>query len=41
VLEKGQLFSSEKSEVSYNEFKEIYEPLRDKMVKWLEDKEDC
>jgi hypothetical protein len=41
VLEKGQLFSSEKSEASYNEFKEIYEPLRDKMVKWLEDKEDC
>lgn len=39
VIEKGQLFSSDKSEAVYKEFVETYEPLRDKMVQWLEEKE--
>lgn len=41
VIETGKLFNSEKAENSFNGFVETYEPLRDKMVKWLEDKEDC
>ena len=41
VLEKGQLFRSEASERAYTEFMAIYEPLRDKMVKWLEEKEEA
>lgn len=41
VIEKGRLFNSAKSEASYNEFVATYEPLRDKMVEWLNDKEDC
>ena len=41
VIETGQLFTTAKSEASYKEFVDIYGPLKDKMVKWLEDKEDC
>lgn len=40
VIEKGQLFHTEKSERAYQEFVTTYEPLRDKMIQWLEDKED-
>jgi hypothetical protein len=39
VIEKGQLFSTDKSEQVYKEFVETYEPLRDKMVQWLAEKE--
>jgi hypothetical protein len=41
VLETGALFSTDKSTEAYEGFKTMYEPLRDKMVAWLEDKEDC
>jgi len=41
VIHKGQLFNTAKSEEAFNEFMTAYEPLRDKMVQWLDDKEDC
>lgn len=40
VLDTGKLFSTEKGEAAFNAFVETYEPLKQKMVKWLEDKED-
>lgn len=41
VIDKGQLFQTDKSEAAYQSFITTYEPLRDKMVEWLKDKEDC
>ena len=41
VIDKGALFSTDKASANYREFVETYEPLRDKMVEWLNDKEDC
>lgn len=41
VIETGQLFSTDKSAKAYEEFMTTYVPLRDKMVLWLKDKEDC
>lgn len=41
VIEKGRLFNSEKSMAAFDEFVATYEPLKDKMVQWLNDKEDC
>lgn len=41
VIDKGQLFQTDKSEAAYQGFITAYEPLRDKMVQWLKDKEDC
>lgn len=41
VIEKGQLFQTDKSEAAYQGFITTYEPLRDKMVEWLWSKEDC
>lgn len=41
VLETGKLFSTEKGEVAFNAFVETYEPLKNRMVEWLKDKEDC
>lgn len=41
VIKKGQLFNTDKSTAAYNGFVETYEPLRKKMVEWLNDKEDC
>ena len=41
VIEKGQLFATDRSSAAYKDFVETYEPLRDKMVQWLNDKEDC
>lgn len=41
VIDKGQLFSSDKSSAAFQEFVETYEPLKAKMVQWLNDKEDC
>ena len=41
VIAKGNVFTSEASENSFNDFVERNIPLRDKMIKWLEDKEDC
>lgn len=41
VIDKGRLFNSEKSMAAFDEFVSTYEPLRDKMVEWLKDKEDC
>lgn len=41
VIDRGRLFESEKSEASFNAFVTTYEPLRDKMVEWLNDKEEC
>jgi len=41
VIEDGQLFTTKNSEERYNDFKAEFEPLKEQMVKWLEDKEDC
>ena len=41
VLDNGKLFETDKSEAAFKDFKDTYEPLRERMVKWLEDKEDC
>lgn len=41
VIEKGQLFQTNKSEAAYQGFITTYEPLREKMVQWLNDKEEC
>ena len=41
TIEKGSLFTSETALANYNEFVETYEPLREKMIMWLEDKEEC
>lgn len=41
VIEKGQLFQTDKSSAAYQGFVTTYEPLRDKMVAWLASKEDC
>lgn len=41
VIRKGQLFQTDKSEAAYQGFVNAYEPLRDKMVQWLNDKEEC
>ena len=41
TIDKGSLFTSETALANYNEFVETYEPLREKMIMWLEDKEDC
>lgn len=41
VIAKGQLFQTDKSEAVYQGFITTYEPLREKMVQWLKDKEDC
>lgn len=41
VIHKGKLFNTDKSDAAYQEFITTYEPLRDKMVQWLKDKEDC
>ena len=40
VLAKGKLFNTEKAENAYDDFVNTYQPLKDSMVKWLEDKED-
>ena len=41
VIDKGKLFNTDKSDAAYQEFITTYEPLRDKMVQWLKDKEEC
>lgn len=41
VLDTGKLFSTEKGEAAFNAFVDTYEPLKQKMIDWLEDKEDC
>ncbi len=41
VIRKGQLFDTTKSSAAYQEFVDTYEPLKNKMVQWLNDKEDC
>lgn len=41
VIEKGSLFNTERDIAGYEEFVEMYAPLRDKMAMWLADKEDC
>lgn len=41
TIEKGALFTSETALANYNEFVETYEPLREKMILWLADKEEC
>ena len=41
TFDKGALFTTDKASDNYKEFVEAYEPLRDKMVEWLNDKEDC
>lgn len=41
VIEKGSLFNTERDIAGYEEFVEMYAPLRDKMALWLEDKEKC
>ena len=41
VISNGKLFASEAADQAFNGFVTTYEPLRDKMVEWLKDKEDC
>lgn len=41
VIDDGQLFNTDKSHENYQEFVTTYEPLKEKMVQWLKDKEDC
>lgn len=41
VIDRGRLFDSERSIESFDEFVDTYIPLRDKMVAWLNDKEEC
>lgn len=40
TIAKGQLFKSERSADAYQEFLNLYEPLREKMYDWYKDKED-
>lgn len=40
TIAKGQLFRTEKSERAYQEFVTTYEPLKEKMVQWLNDRKD-
>jgi len=40
VLEKGQLFNTDRSAEAYAAFESTYVPLRDRMQAWLEEKED-
>lgn len=40
TIDKGQLFSTQKSEAAFSEFKGMFEPLREQMVEWLRDKEE-
>lgn len=41
VIAKGQLFDSEKSEIAYDEFVTLFQPLADRMKAWLEERKDC
>ena len=41
IIEAGSLFDTEASLKAYNDFVSEYQPLKDKMVAWLEDKEEC
>ena len=41
VLENGALFTNDKAEAAYAAFKEEFVPVRERMVEWLKDKEDC
>lgn len=41
VIRKGQLFTTDKSSAAFQEFINTYEPLKAKMVEWLNQKEDC
>ena len=41
VIDAGSLFETEASMNAYNNFVEEYGPMRDKMIAWLEDKEEC
>ena len=40
VIAAGKLFQSEKADAAYNGFVTTYEPLRDKMKAWLDDKKE-
>lgn len=40
VINNGKLFQTEKADTAFGEFVKMYEPLRDKMVSWLKDKEE-
>lgn len=40
VIETGSLFSTDKSQAVYDEFVEVYTPVKEKMQAWLADKED-
>lgn len=41
VIEDGALFNTSKSEERYQDFCDEFLPLREQMVLWLKDKEDC
>ena len=41
VIEDGQLFATKTSEERYQDFVDEFEPLKQKMIEWLKDKEDC
>lgn len=41
VLMKGALFQTDKSQAAYDEFESVYEPMRDQIKSWLDDKEGC
>lgn len=40
VIETGRLFESENSEARFSEFVSTFQPVRDKMAKWLEERDD-
>lgn len=41
TIDNGQLFATDKSSEAYQAFVNTYEPLRDKMVEWLNDRKEC
>lgn len=40
VIDNGKLFNSERADDAFNGFVTTYEPLKQKMISWLADKED-
>ena len=40
VIDNGKLFQSEKADAAFTLFIDTYEPLRQKMIDWLEDKKE-
>ena len=41
VIEKGKLFSTERADEAFNEFVEVYTPVRQTMIDWLDARKEC